>query len=193
MLLLSMCLVLLVSLLILFIIWIHTAPLEQHGGEEAIVILGYRCDNNEIHPLLLDRLNTALTLIHLNSYRSIIVSGGNVSQASSITEAEIMKDYLIQNGIHRDKVLMEKESRDTIENLVNCKRIMERENIRSFLMISNSFHIRRITMIAQALGLEPAFYASRNIWSITRQFTRTLNEMKLFMFTYRKLKKHAWH
>lgn len=173
-------------LLFLFFIWIHTASLA-HGGEEAIAILGYKSNGNQLHPLLLERLITATELIHTHSYRKVILLGGKVG-SSTATEAELMSQYLIENGVERHMIVLDNESRDTVENFINCKEILEREGIHSCIAISNSFHIRRMRMIANALNLDVSMYADRHWRTIIKQVFHTLNEMKLFIVTHRLLK-----
>jgi vancomycin permeability regulator SanA len=187
MLLVTICLIVLLVFLLLFFIWIHTASL-QYKGEEAIVILGYKCDGNEIHPFLLERLKMALKLIGSHPFCKIIVLGGAVG-SSSKTESEIMRDYLVRNGIQYDRIVMDTESMNTVENLINCKEILEFEKIQACLMISNSFHIRRIHFIAKTVGLKTSFYANRSFRSLISQGIRTLHEIKAFNTTYWYLRK----
>lgn len=177
---------LLISFPALFFLWIHTASLRS-GNQDALIILGYKCDGNTIHPLLLERLQTALRLIRLHHYKKIIVTGGKVG-TSSKTEAEIMRDFLIDRGIPSRNIVLESEARDTIENLANCKRIFEQEALRDCLIVSNSFHIRRIQFIARAVGLKPAFYAERSPGSLLKQWNQTFKEARFFYFTYQALK-----
>lgn len=174
-----------IFIFILFFIWIHTASLKL-GQEEAIVILGYKSDGDVIHPLLQDRLDAALLLLNHKIYKRVIVSGGNVG-TSSKSEAELMKDYLVRHGVHPDVILMDTSSRDTIDNLINCRHILEREDIREFLFISNSFHIRRIQYIAGVLGIRSSFFANRSWTAMMMQWKPTLKEMRIFYFTYKAL------
>lgn len=54
--------------LLLYFTWIHTAPLHK-GGTDAMIILGFKCDDDRIHPLLLDRLVTSLELLKTYDYK----------------------------------------------------------------------------------------------------------------------------
>lgn len=178
--------ILVVGLLLLFYGWINMVALIKNEAD-CLIILGYRCEHDQIHPFLKERLDYASSLFTTYSFKKIIVSGGSV--ASKIPEAVLMKDYLIEKGINPRHILIEKESKDTIENLVNCKEIMKEEDLHSSIMISNLFHIRRMKYIAMKLGFETSFSAKRNLQVIINQSIRTMNELRIFIKTYRMLNK----
>ncbi|MCZ8511595.1 YdcF family protein [Paenibacillus filicis] len=87
-------------LLFLFMLWIHTAPLRKEGAD-VMIVLGFQCDNDRIHPLLEERLLVALELYRSHPFEKIILTGGAVSSARS--EAVIMKDYLVRNGVQEEQ------------------------------------------------------------------------------------------
>lgn len=184
--LLSIMIFFIVLLFILFFFWIHTAYL-QPSDADILIILGYRSKNNQIHPLLLERLETALQLLRGNRINHIIVTGGAVG--SSISEAVLMRDYLVSKGTDPDRIEMDTHSKDTIENLQNCQAMIHEKGLHTCIIVSNSFHIRRIGMIADSIGLPARFYADRQWHTILRQGVRTINELRAFIITLRMLKK----
>ena len=175
----------LVVLLALFVVWTHTAPMKKRSAD-TLIVLGFQCEDDRIHPLLQERLDTALKLLRSHDFRKIILTGGAV--ASKTTEADIMKQYLLRNGVEESKILLDREARDTIENIRNCKAIMERYRLRTCLIVSNAFHMRRIRYIAGALGLASYYYADRSVRALARQMYWTLHEMRSFVITYRMIK-----
>ncbi|CAM4382970.1 YdcF family protein [Paenibacillus alkaliterrae] len=170
----------------IFFIWIHTAPRNCHGSD-ALIILGYKVEGDHMNYFLEERLSAALELLRDHRFEKVIVTGGIVG-ASSRSEAEIMKDFLLRHGVEPDRILLEMESKDTIDNLVNCKKIMDREKLRTCLIISNSFHLRRIKLIADTVGVSPGYYARRSFHSLLKQGVRTYNELRTFIITIRLLK-----
>jgi uncharacterized SAM-binding protein YcdF (DUF218 family) len=129
----------------------------------------------------------AIDLLNSFQFKKVIVSGGKVS--SSVSEADLMKEYLIQNGIEEQRILLDHESRDTIENIANCKQIMLKNSLETCIIISNSFHIRRIQCIARSLSLCASFYCCRKLSSILMQVIRTANELRTFVITQKLLAK----
>lgn len=171
---------------LIFFIWMHLAKLEMKDAD-ALIVLGYRCDDDQIHPLLKERLDTTIFLFENYQYRFIIVTGGAV--ASTKTEAEIMKNYLVTHGIPENKILLETAAKNTVYNIVNCRLILKANHLATSLLISNSFHIRRIRYIMEKQHLSASFYAPRNIKTIMKQFRKTFEEIRAFKLTLPWLKK----
>lgn len=168
-------------------VWIHSSTLAI-GRQDVILILGYKTFENEPHALLEERLKTVLHLLGTQHYRnkSVIVSGGALGREES--EAEIMKEYLVKRGIDPQRILTENQSKDTIENLQFSKEIMKKAEFNSCVIVSNSFHIRRIQIIAESLGIKATFYSKRTWTTAWEQWRPTLNEIKAFNTTLKLLK-----
>ena len=91
-----------------------------------------------------------------------------------------MKRYLIEKGI-KEEIIMEDKSRNTKENLLFSKQIIEKdankkiENI-NIKIISSDFHALRSSLIANSLGYEEkSFYTNKTLpilipVSYTREF-----------------------
>ena len=165
---------------VVFFVWMHSARLDPQDAD-ALIVLGYRCDQDRIHPLLQERIDTAITLWKKYRFRYMIVSGGAV--ASSISEAEIMKRYLVSRGVEPSRILLENCSRNTVQNIVNCRILMREHGLNSCLLVSNSFHIRRMKYIMDQLQISASFYADRRLPNIMRQWGITFQEIKAFRLT----------
>lgn len=164
-----------------YFVWMHTCR-RMKTSADALIVLGYRCDGNQIHPLLKERLETALLLYREYDYRYLVLSGGAVK--SNVTEAEIMRDYMLKQGVPEDRMLLESCSRNTVHNLVNCKLLFQDYGISTFLLVSNSFHLRRMRYIMKTLGLTASLYAERNWFSILQlQWRLTFQEIRAFRLT----------
>lgn len=170
---------------VLIFAWIHTVPL-CHEATDALIVLGVRCENDQIHPILKDRLDTAIALAKEVKYKKIILTGGCV--ASSRPEAEIMRDYLLQHSIDAERIVLEQKAEDTIQNLCNCREMMEQMGLKSCTIVSNSCHLRRVQYIAHAIGLQANYYAKRDVQQLIREFWPTFHEVKTFRITHRLLK-----
>jgi uncharacterized SAM-binding protein YcdF (DUF218 family) len=165
---------------LVFVIWMHTARLEP-GSADALIVLGYRCENDEIHPILKDRLETARRLMSKYTYSGVILSGGSV--ASKRSEAQIMKDYMVSCGVNPQLLVMETWSRNTVHNMVNCGLLMKERGFERCLIVSNSFHIRRMNYIVNSLGMDAAFYANRSLSALAKQMKLTWQEIHAFKLT----------
>lgn len=165
---------------LLFFCWMH-ASLMRAKDADALIVLGYRCDGDRIHPLLRERLDTVLDLWRKHQYQYIIVSGGAVT--STRTEADIMKEYLVRHRVKESCILVENQSQNTVDNFTYCQRIMDRHGLRTCSIVSNSFHIRRMRYISKHLNIPAYFYARRSIGVIVKQWKLSWMEIRAFRIT----------
>lgn len=164
-----------------YICWLHAVMLKP-GKADALIVLGYVSKDGRIHPLLKERLDEAYRLFRQYGHNYIIVSGGAVGSRSS--EAELMKKYLVENGVPANKVLKEDKSCNTVQNLVFSKQLMEQYQLKTFIIITNLFHIRRTKYIMHRLGMKGSLCAKRSLRSILGfQLKLTFLEIRAFRLT----------
>ena len=76
-----------------------------------------------------------------------IVFSGDVSHLHDYkprkSEAESMKDYAVSIGVKENDIIAESTSRNTYENAVYCKKIIDAHKWRSILVITSKFHVDR--------------------------------------------------
>lgn len=124
----------------------------QHA--DAGIVLGAALWNNVPSPALRERLDAALTLYEEGTIEYLILSGGKGSNASLLSEAEGMRDYLVNAGIPHEKLLLEKQSTDTYENLLFSYEVAKQHNLNSFVIITHNYHGERAADIATFLHME---------------------------------------
>ncbi|WP_411552558.1 YdcF family protein [Paenibacillus lautus] len=164
-----------------YICWLHAVML-QPGKADALIVLGYVSKDGRIHPLLKERLDEAYKLFRQYGHEYIIVSGGAVG--SRCSEAELMEKYLIEKGVPAKRVLKEDKSNNTVQNLIFSKQLMEQYQLKSFVIITNLFHVRRTKYIMHRLGIKGGFCANRSLRSILGfQLKLTLLEIRAFRLT----------
>lgn len=164
-----------------YICWLHSVILRP-GKADALIVLGYVSKDGQIHPLLKERLDEAYKLFRQYGHAYIIVSGGAVGSRRS--EAELMKKYLVEKGLPAKRVLKEDKSYNTVQNLIFSKQLMEQYQLKSFIIITNSFHIRRTKYIMHRLGMKGEFYAKRSLRSIAAfQLKLSFLEIRAFRLT----------
>ena len=83
----------------------------------------------------------------------IFVSGGNTFHQEGIEpEAYYSKEILIELGIPGSAILYEGTSRNTRENALETKRILESKNIKKILLTTSSFHMPRAVATFEKVG-----------------------------------------
>jgi len=83
---------------------------------------------------------------------NIIVSGGKLDK-NKITEASVMKKYLIKNGIPKDKIISESRSKDTDENIRFSYNIIVKHKVKNIIIISSKSHYPKIKKIKYIIKL----------------------------------------
>ncbi|WP_054957354.1 YdcF family protein [Paenibacillus dakarensis] len=164
-----------------YICWLHAVILKP-GKTDVLIVLGYVSKDSQIHPLLKERLDEAYRLFWQYRHKYIIVSGGAVG--SRLSEAEQMKRYLVEKGVPAKRILLEDKSRNTVQNLIFSKQLMDQYQLKSFVIVTNLFHIRRTKYIMHRLGMKGGFSASRSLKSIIGfQLKLTFLEIRAFRLT----------
>ncbi len=112
---------------------------------------------------LKNRLDTAYEYLQNHQDVICIVSGGKGS-TEPVTEAEAMKNYLIELGISKDRIIMEKSSTNTKENMVFSAEIMSEsypDKQMTAAVITSDFHVYRALILAQNSGIEAFAISSK--------------------------------
>jgi uncharacterized SAM-binding protein YcdF (DUF218 family) len=119
---------------------------------DAAIVLGAAAWGNNPSPVFRERINHAIKLYKDGFCRYVIITGGK-GFPSEPGESVIGKKYAMKNGIPEDAILIENYSRSTEENLAYAKRVAGGHGIRSFLLVSDPFHLRRASLVADHYGL----------------------------------------
>lgn len=109
-----------------------------------IIVLGAQVKESDPSIVLRYRLDRAVSYLKENDNTLVIVSGGKGINEPA-TEASVMKEYLVNNGINENRIIIEDKSNTTKENLINSKKII-RDNT-SIGIVTNNFHMYRALLI----------------------------------------------
>ncbi|MCG4822343.1 YdcF family protein [Streptococcus gordonii] len=139
---------------------------------DAIIVLGSGLIGDKVPPLLAQRLTKGKTIYEQFEERpKLIVSGGQGADELT-SEAAAMANYLMEQGVQKDAILIENRSRTTFENLTFSKAILEEQGLgKSVLVVTNSFHalragvfMRRLKIPGRSVGSKTAFYYLPSAW-----------------------------
>ncbi|NQD64394.1 YdcF family protein [Bacillus haikouensis] len=122
---------------------------------DAVIILGAGLKGDIPSKTLLSRLEAGKTVLLENKDLPVVVSGGQ-GEGESIPEAEAMGIYLMEHGISEDRIIYEKTSTTTFENLLNSKKILNQKGFKdpNILIVTSDYHVVRAMMLADELGLD---------------------------------------
>ena len=94
------------------------------------------------------RLDSAIEYLNNNPDTKVIVTGGQGAN-ESISEGEGGQEYILAQGINKDRILVEKDSVDTDENISNALSLIDTDNDMKICIVTNNFHVFRGVMIAK--------------------------------------------
>lgn len=123
---------------------------------DCIIVLGCSVYYTTPSPFLEARLSEGLELYNKGYGNYIIVSGGR-GKGESISEAQAMKNYLISRGVNASKIFMDDNSMSTKDNLVNSSSIMKEKGLKTAVIVSNKYHLKRVSLIAKELHIEASY------------------------------------
>lgn len=135
----------------------HSARGTENPESDYLVVLGAGVNGTVPSRSLRERLDAALAYLEAHPDAVAIVSGGQ-GAGEDITEAQCMYNYLTAKGISPDRIWMEPEATNTLENLrFSLNLIQERRNIRpeKIAIVSSEYHLHRAKLFAGWLDLEP--------------------------------------
>lgn len=163
----------------------HSVP-EQ--GLDYVIVLGARVRNEKPTRALRKRLDRAVEYAKHNPNTIFILSGGQ-GPDEEISEAKCMYDYLAENGMNTERMLVEAESTDTKENMMFSAAFLDKEQD-SVGLISNNFHICRAMLLAGDVGYQNVcgIPASSDLWMQPHYILREICALAV-----RSLKKIVWN
>ena len=101
---------------LLFYSWVYRL-LPRRRQYDYIIIHGAGLDGPRPTPLLAGRIDKALELWKKQHQRGKFVVSGGQGSDEVVSEAQAMRDYLLEKGVPGDAILMEDKSTTTWENL----------------------------------------------------------------------------
>jgi uncharacterized SAM-binding protein YcdF (DUF218 family) len=127
---------------------------DQARPVGAIVVLGAAQYVGRPSPVLRARLDHAIALWRRNLAPRLIVTGGT-GTGDTTSEAAVSQRYCMQHGVPKAAILLETEGRTTSQSMAGIATLMRGMNRRDVLLVSDPFHMLRLTILARRHGLEP--------------------------------------
>ena len=117
---------------------------------DSVLVLGYQLTNNEMSDTLKYRLDKAYEYAVNNPNTTLVLCGG-VTRENTVSEASVMKDYLLSLGLDEKRMVCEDKSTDTIENIQNSLNYVDKDS--KIVVLSSNYHVTRAKMICEKAGL----------------------------------------
>ena len=150
---------------------------EDLATYDAGIVLGGMVQYDEEYDRLqfyrgVDRLLQTVELYKKGKIRKILFTGGSGSIIyKDKKEAPLVKRYLLTIGIPEEDIIIESESKNTRENALNTKHVIDSLSLKGkFLLITSSFHMRRSMRCFEKAGIVDITSYSTDRYSGKRKF-----------------------
>lgn len=133
---------------------------------DAIVVLGAGFFGDTVSTVLEERLEAALAMARRYPQALLVLSGGR-GFGERKTEAELMRAWLTDRGIAAERLLLEDQALDTVQNFRNSKALLDTHfgaGTYSAAFITSEFHLYRSRNIAARQGFSTVCVATDTWW-----------------------------
>ena len=166
---------------------LYRAVREQAGRDEArpadaIVVFGAAQYNGAPSPVFKARLDHTFDLEEKGLAPLVITTGGSGGDPI-FTEAGVGRDYLIQKGTAKEKILSEPRSETTYESVQAVSQLLKERQKTTCIAVSDGFHLHRIKLMFRALGITAYGSPAPNSPLEADPFLRTMHSLRETLVT----------
>ncbi|MBU2514773.1 YdcF family protein [bacterium] len=102
-----------------------------------------------------DRVLSGIGIMRSKTANYLILSGGDGSLIQKgRSEASLLADFSEKMGVTKDRILVDQDSRNTFENAVNTKKIIDEHQFKKILLITSAFHMFRAQGCFNRVGIK---------------------------------------
>jgi uncharacterized SAM-binding protein YcdF (DUF218 family) len=146
---------------VVLIAWVVSMVMVERAGRrdqaqeaDAIVVLGAAQYVGRPSPVLRARVDHAVSLWKRGLAPTLILTGGT-GVGDTTSEAAVARKYAMSRGVPDRAIVVEIKGRTTSESMRAVARIMDDREQRSVILVSDPFHMLRLSILARRFGLEP--------------------------------------
>src|SRR5687767_1297971 len=121
---------------------------------DAIVVLGAAQYVGRPSPVLRARVDHAVSLWKRGLAPTLILTGGT-GVGDTTSEAAVARKYAMSRGVPDRVIVVEIRGRTTSESMRAVARIMDDREQNLVILVSDPFHMLRLSILARRFGLEP--------------------------------------
>ena len=140
---------------VIYTVFIQILPYRRDIDYMIIHGCGLADDGEHLGRLLTKRVDKAIEVYKKCGSRPFIIPSGGRGDDEKLSEAQAMKNYLLEHGIPEEKIILEDRSTTTSENIAFSKEIIEsRGGSKRTALVSSNYHVYRCLRLARKAGLK---------------------------------------
>lgn len=126
---------------------------NEMDKRDAAIVLGAATWGDKLSPVFEERIKHGIWL-YKNGYVDKLIFTGGKSEGMKYSEANIARNYAIENLIPIEDIYIEEKSTITQENISYAAQIIEKNNISTVILVSDPLHMKRTMLMAKDYGLQ---------------------------------------
>ena len=131
---------------------VHQATLDQAAPADVIVVFGAAEYAGHPSPVLRARLDHAYELFERGLAPIVITTGGS-GKDLKFSEGQVGRDYLAKRGVPDVNLIAETQGTDTEQSARRVAVIMDANNLKTALLVSDAYHVYRAKRMLEAEGI----------------------------------------
>ena len=128
--------------------------MDQARPAESIVVLGAAQYDGKPSPVLRARLDHGIDLWNHGMGKVLVLTGGK-GAGDTTSEADVGRSYARKHGVPDTAILLENKGRTTRESMLGVAALLESRGIKTAILVSDPFHMLRLSIIGRRFGLIP--------------------------------------
>ena len=130
------------------------SSIDQARPADSIVVLGAAQYDGKPSPVLRARLDHGIDLWNRRMGKVLVLTGGR-GPRDTTSEADVGRSYAIRHGVPDTVILLENTGRTTRESMLGVAQLLEARGIKTAILVSDPFHMLRLSIIGRRFGLKP--------------------------------------
>ena len=130
------------------------SAIDQARPAGSIVVLGAAQYDGRPSPVLRARLDHGIDLWNQGMGKVLVLTGGR-GYGDTTSEAAVGRSYARKRGVPDTAIVMENKGRTTRESMIAVSEMLGARGIRSAILVSDPFHMLRLSILGRRFGLIP--------------------------------------
>ena len=128
--------------------------MDQAQPADSIVVLGAAQYDGRPSPVLRARLDHGIDLWKQQMGKILVLTGGR-GYGDTTSEAAVGRTYARKQGVPDTVIFLEDKGRTTRESMLGVAEILEKRGIRTAILVSDPFHMLRLSITGRRFGMIP--------------------------------------
>ena len=128
--------------------------MDQAQPADSIVVLGAAQYDGRPSPVLRARLDHGIDLWKQQMGKILVLTGGR-GYGDTTSEAAVGRTYARKQGVPDTVIFLEDKGRTTRESMLGVADILEKRGIRTAILVSDPFHMLRLSITGRRFGMIP--------------------------------------